>query len=162
MRREAVSRAFLGLGAAPCLLALPSWALATQAHGDPEGLYVHQLSHLFLAFSMGLLIYWLRRRTLVRAGGWRLIQYSAAFFILWTLDAFTAHLLDEQYALVRVTRVGNWLMRIESVSDGPWLRILYYLVKLDHLFCVPALLFLYLGLKRLLREPPAEEEAAGP
>lgn len=162
MRRGVLSRTLPGLVAALCLLALPVPALATQAHGDPEGLYVHQMSHLFLAFSMGLLIYWLRRRTLVRADGWRLIQYSATFFILWTLDAFTAHLLDEQYTLVRVTRVGNWLMRIDSVPDTPWLQILYYLVKLDHLFCVPALLLLYLGLRRLLREPPAEEEAAGP
>lgn len=144
------------------LLALPAEALATQAHGDPEGLYVHQMSHLFLAFSMGLLIYWLRRRTLVRSEGWRFIQYSAAFFILWTLDAFTVHFLDEQYSLVRVTRIDDWFMRIDSVPDASWVRILYYVVKLDHLFCVPALFLLYLGLKRLLKEPPAAEAAAGP
>lgn len=153
---------FQGLMGTAILLAVPGAALATQAHVDPEGLYVHQLSHLFLAFSMGLLIYWLRRRELVRTEGWRYVQYSAVFFILWTLDAFTVHLMDEQYSIIQVTRFEDWTMRIDSVPDAAWIKVLYYIVKLDHLFCVPALFLLYLGLKRLLGKHPADGAAVGP
>ncbi len=126
---------------------LCSPALATQPHGAPEGLYVHQLSHLFFSFSMGILIYWLRMRNLVRETGWRYIQYAAFFFILWTLDAFAAHMLDEQFEWVRVTRVDRWHIRLDASRE--WLGIFYYIIKLDHLLCVPAIVFLYAGLKRL-------------
>jgi len=152
----------IGLIGAASIAAVPGAALATQAHGDPEGLYGHQLSHLFLAFSMGLLIFWLRRRNLARTDGWRFIQYSAALFILWTLDAFTVHLMDEQYPIIRVTRLEHWTIRIDAFPDAAWIKILYYVVKLDHLLCVPALFMLYSGLKRLLTKPAADGDAAGP
>ncbi|MEZ4524525.1 MAG: hypothetical protein R2941_01205 [Desulfobacterales bacterium] len=126
---------------------LYSPALATQPHGAPEGLYVHQLSHLFFVFSMTVLIYWLRMRNLVREIGWRYIQYAAFFFILWTLDAFAAHMLDEQFEWVKVTRVDPWHLCLDASHE--WISIFYYLIKLDHLLCVPAIVFLYAGLKRL-------------
>ena len=56
---------------------VPAAALAVQEHGAPEGLYAHQFAHLFFLASMGLLIYWLRQRQLVRQAGWRYIQYAA-------------------------------------------------------------------------------------
>ncbi|AOY58843.1 MULTISPECIES: hypothetical protein [Desulfococcus] len=150
------------LMAAGMTLAAPGPVFATQAHGDPEGLYVHQMSHLFLAYSMGLLIYWLRRRGLVLTGGWRNLQYSALFFIFWTIDAFTVHLMDEQYPIIQVARRDDWMLQIDSIPDVDWIKGLYYLVKLDHLFCVPALFLLYLGLKQLLKRHPADEVPAGP
>jgi hypothetical protein len=134
------------------LIMLASPALATQGHGEPEGLWVHQMSHIFFALSMGILIYWLRVRTLVRETGWRYIQYSAILFILWTIDAFTVHLLEEQLGVVAPTKPTPWTIEVASTWDAPWLCRLYYVAKLDHLFCVPALFFLYLGLKRLLRK----------
>jgi len=60
-------------------------ALGTQAHSAPEGLYAHQLAHIFFTVSMGVLIYWLRERQLVQSLGWRYIQYAPLFFILWNL-----------------------------------------------------------------------------
>ncbi|MGE0083562.1 MAG: hypothetical protein AB7S75_04005 [Desulfococcaceae bacterium] len=129
------------------LFLLHSTALATQPHGAPEGLYVHQLSHLFFVFSMTVLIYWLRMRNLVQDTGWRYIQYAAFFFILWTLDAFAAHMLDEQFEWISVKRIDRWHIRLDSSRN--WISIFYYLIKLDHLLCVPAIIFLYAGLKRL-------------
>ena len=116
------------------ILAITEPALATQAHSAPEGLYAHQLAHIFFIISMGVLTYWLRERKLVQAVGWRHIQYSALFFILWNVDAFFVHLVEEQ------------------IVDSPVLVWLYYAAKLDHLLCVPALLFLFFGLRRLLRD----------
>ena len=131
-------------------------AFATQGHGAPEGLYVHQIAHMFFALSMGILIYWLRKRDLVRETGWRYIQYSALFFILWNFDAFFVHLLDEQLQIIQVSRVGPWHIRIQTPHNFEWLRELYYLAKLDHLLCVPALFFLYAGMRRLLKESDAD------
>lgn len=127
-------------------------ALATQEHGGHEGLYVHQLSHIFFAFSMGILIYWLRQRDLVRKSGWRYIQYSAIFFIFWTFDAFTVHLLSEQINFIRVETDAPWHMRITAPNHYNWLEYLYFFAKLDHLLCVPGIFFLYAGLKSLLKE----------
>jgi len=127
-------------------------ALATQAHGAPEGLYAHQLAHIFFIVSMGVLIYWLRERKLVQAAGWQYIQYSALFFILWNGDAFFVHLVEEQLGLVDIQRMGLWDIQITTTMKSQTLLWLYYAAKLDHLLCVPALLFLYFGLRRLLKD----------
>jgi hypothetical protein len=136
----------------PALALLPSPAFATQGHGGVEGVYAHQMAHLFFAVSMGILIYWLRDRRLAAHPGWRYIQRAALFFILWNLDAFLAHLLEEQWQLIEVTRLDAWRVNIKAINGQAGLVFLYYLVKLDHLLCVPASLYLYLGLRRLLRE----------
>ena len=39
---------------------------------------------------------------------------------------------------------------------GSVLAWLYYLLKLDHLLCVPAMCFLFVGLRRLLKSAPLE------
>jgi hypothetical protein len=131
------------------LLATPSLSLATQGHGGGEGLLVHQLSHLFFCFSMGILIYWLKQRRLTREPGWRYIGYAAALFLLWSLDAFTAHFLDEQLSIVSAERIGSWDILLDTQGFDGRFGLFYYYAKLDHLFCVPAMIFFYLGLRRL-------------
>lgn len=129
----------------------PNPALATQGHGGIEGVYAHQIAHIFFIISMGGLIYWLRQRGLVRERGWQLIRLSAFFFILWNLDAFIVHFLDDQMDIIQVQRIGLWKIRLTDLYDSNILKILYYFAKLDHLLCVPAIVFLYLGLKRLVK-----------
>jgi hypothetical protein len=136
------------------VLVFPLPAAATQGHSGVEGVLVHQLAHFFFIFSMGTLIYWIRKRELVREKGWRYLQYSAFFFILWNIDAFTVHLLDEQVHAVVMSRVAPFHIKISTMEGLEWIRYLYYLAKLDHLLCVPAMVFLYLALKNLLRESP--------
>jgi hypothetical protein len=130
----------------------PASALATQGHGGVEGVDVHQFAHLFFLFSMGTFIYWLRRRELVRMAGWRYLQYSALFFILWNIDAFTVHLLEEQLQVVTVTKVDPLHIIISASEGSGWLEYVYYMTKLDHLLCVPAMVLLYLALKNILKE----------
>jgi hypothetical protein len=128
----------------------PVWA--TQTHGEPEGLFVHQLAHLFFIFSMGFLIYWLRQRKLVKQKAWRYIQYSAILFILWNVDTFSVHLMDEQVLLIQIRQLDTWHLQIDTATGCRYLGFIYYIAKLDHLLCVPALLCLYLGLRRLYHE----------
>jgi len=132
---------------------LPDTALATQAHGEPEGLFVHQFAHAYFAVSLAIFIYWLRFRNLIEETGWRYIQYAAFFLILWNMDASIAHMLDEQMRIIEVERIGSWHIKITSTDNTIFTIVLYYLVKLDHLLCVPALVFLSAGLKQFLKAP---------
>ncbi len=141
-------------------LICPAVAAATQGHGGREGLYVHQLSHVFFCISMGILIYWLRTRNLTREPGWRYIGIGAMLFCLWSADAFIVHLLEEQTAIIDVQRIDNWRIRLEAVDGWGWVRPFYYLAKLDHLFCVPALIFFYMGLRRLMSDAAVSGETA--
>jgi hypothetical protein len=147
-----MTKFFQKLGLIVSVVFITEPALATQAHSAPEGLYAHQLAHIFFIVSMGVLIYWLRERKLVQAVGWRYIQYSALFFILWNVDAFFVHLVEEQLALVDIQQMGLWEINITTTMKSQTLLVLYYAAKLDHLLCVPALLFLYFGLRRLLKD----------
>lgn len=145
------------------LTALPATSYATQAHAAPEGLFTHQLAHLFFIISMGSLIFWLKKRRLSDQKGWRYIQYAAACLVLWNIGAFTAHAMDEQFVLVNVTRLDNWRIEIVPPADYPGLALIYFLCKLDHLLCVPALIFLYAGLRQLIKDlpqPPNQEKVA--
>lgn len=134
------------------ILLLGSPALATQVHGGIEGVWAHQLAHLFFLFSMGLLVFWLRRAGLVKAPGWRYIQYAAFFFMLWNVDAFLVHFLDEQILAVEVSQLDGWRIRIAAADNRRWLAVIYYLAKLDHLLCVPGMVCLMLGLRRMLHD----------
>jgi hypothetical protein len=142
------------------LLTAPALAMATQGHGGNEGLYVHQMSHLFFCVSMGILIYWLKGRGLMRESGWRYIGFAAFMFILWSLDAFIAHLLDEQLGIVRVQQIGSCDIQIDTEGLHSRFGLFYYCAKLDHLLCAPAMVFFYLGLRRLSHQAVASHNEA--
>jgi hypothetical protein len=145
-----------------CNCLLPESVPAVQEHGAPEGIYSHQGAHLFFIASMVLLVYWLRQRRLVREAGWRYIQYAAFFFILWNADAFTAHFLDEQSGILDTAMASSGKIKIEVEENLTALAWFYYMAKLDHLLCVPAMLFLYSGLRRLLKDAGRRQPGAGP
>lgn len=126
-------------------------ATAAQVHAAPEGLYVHQIGHLIFILAMGILIYWLRQRRLTHHLGWRRLQYAALFFVLWNVDAFLTHLLESRPDLFTPLEIGTWQARITAIPGRELQVALYYLAKMDHLLCVPAIVFLYLALRELLR-----------
>jgi hypothetical protein len=134
----------------------PTHALATQSHGAPEGIYAHQIAHIFFMLSMVFFIHWLRDKKLVKETGWRYIQYAAFFLILWNIDAFLVHLLNDQLQLVQILNINSSNIHLSVGNGSKGLETLFYFAKLDHLFCVPALLFLYSGLKRLLKASHSE------
>lgn len=143
------------------LLMIAAPAMATQGHAGIEGVWVHQFAHVFFLFAMLLLIYWLRRAGLVKRPGWRYIQYAALFFILWNVDTILVHFLDEQILAVRVENLGDWRIRIGVDAGREWIAGVYYLAKLDHLLCVPAMVFLMLGLRHMLAEVQSADAGKG-
>ena len=72
------------------------------------------------------------------------------------MDAFLVHLLNDQLGLIQAKRIGLWHIQLNAYNGCKGLATLFYFAKLDHLFCVPALLFLYLGLRRLLKASRSE------
>ncbi len=127
----------------------PDNLFAIQAHGGNEGVVVHQLSHVFFLVSMGTFIYWLREGRISDHTGWRLIIWFALLMGLWNLDVILMHFLDEQSRWIEINTDSPWTVTITGKTGSPLLPIVYYLGKLDHLICVPAMFFLYLGLKRI-------------
>ena len=149
-QKISISAVLTAAFAATLFSAVP--ALATQAHGQPEGLYVHQFGHLFFIFSLGVLEFWLRNRNLTREPGWLYIQFAAVLLLLWNVDAFVVHFLDEQTALLHIEKIDPWHIKITPLGEYTSIAVLYYLGKLDHLLCVPAMICLLMGLKRLAKD----------
>ncbi|MFO7748952.1 MAG: hypothetical protein R6V54_02540 [Desulfobacteraceae bacterium] len=131
---------------------LPDMGYATQLHHNSEGIIIHQMGHLFFLFSMVALIITITGKGLHTEKGWRLIQYSALVFILWNLDVIAAHFLDNQIYAVGIEIVSFGKMKIVSATDSVALSLFYYFLKLDHLLCVPAMVFFYKGLSTLVSE----------
>jgi len=135
----------------PLIMALlsPGEALALQVHGEPEGLYVQQMAHLHYIFALGY-FYWDIRRTSFTGRGWRYLQLFCILMTGWNGIAFVGHLagvyLDPQ-ALLQT----DCYLQTRLVSPFTLNKYLYFLTKLDHLIYVPALFFLFLGLRSFYR-----------
>jgi len=127
-----------------------AWGL--QVHPEPEGLYSHQIAHLFFILSMAVMVFWLRKRGLIREPGWRLIQWGCIMFIVWNAGAFIGHAVEAQ--MTEESFVGKGWSRALLVQ-GLVSPVIYLLLKMDHLTCVPAILFLFLGLRKIRQRAEA-------
>ena len=78
---------------------------------------------------------------------------SCLFFILWNIDATAGHEIELWLDESRI--VGPRSSRLLIAEDGP-LPYLYFFLKLDHFLCVPAMVLLFLGLRRLRTESPED------
>jgi hypothetical protein len=129
----------------------PVEAWAVQIHGPPEGLYVNILAHIFFTSSLLFFLYWLRKHPMGGGSGWKYLKYSLLFFLFWNLDTLMVHILSirlPEEALSRPSQI--WHHRL--MPPLTWERLLYYVGRFDHLFCVPAIWFLVKSLKSFLHE----------
>jgi hypothetical protein len=143
------------------LLVLPAPAFAIQLHTGNAGIIAHQIGHLFFLFAMVALMFTINSQGLIRQKGWRQIQYGALFFIFWNLDTLVAHFLDNQIEVVRIETLSISKMAIVTQSDSQLLAVIYYFLKMDHLWCVPAMIFLFMGLDNLLKAQRQGGKGAG-
>jgi hypothetical protein len=137
------------------LLMEPDCAEAFQSHPAPEGLYVHQFAHIVFMITMGFLAYWLQYNQLIRERGWRLIQLACLLLILWNMVAFVGHWVETHIPDTSVVGEPDWSQRIR-LDVHPMIP-LYYMLKLDHLVSVPAMIALFLGIRSLYKQALAEE-----
>ncbi len=154
---------FLGRLFHPRAIFLLAWALvlfggagqqawALQVHPEPEGLYSHQIAHLFFILSMAILVFWLRKRNLILEPGWGLVQWACIMFIVWNGAAFIGHAVEAD--MKEESFVGKGWSRALLVQ-GLASPLIYLFLKMDHLTCVPAILFLYLGLRKIKQKAQA-------
>lgn len=144
------------LAALATLLFIPGSAWAFQSHPEPEGLYTHQIAHLFFIFAMAMLVYWLEHNRFTHERGWRLIQIACILLIAWNIGAFAGHWVEEQIPSSAVIGEPDWTQRIDFSSH--WLAPVYYVLKLDHLVSVPAMICLFLGIKSLYKQALSEKQ----
>lgn len=131
-------------------------AWAVQGHAAPEGLYVHQLAHVFYAAALCYL-FWDIRRSKFKSNGWNLIQIFCVVMVFWNAVAFTGHSVEAFMDSAHLTaNTGYWSTRLQ----GPFttINILYYITKLDHVVSVSALFFLCLGMRRIYHRSLEEED----
>lgn len=140
------------------ILMRPAPALAIQLHSGNAGIIAHQIGHLFFLFAMVALMFTINSQGLIRQKGWRQIQFGALFFIFWNLDTLVAHFLDNQIEVVRIETLSITQLAVVTQSDSQILGVIYYFLKMDHLWCVPAMIFLLMGLNSLLA---AQQQRSG-
>lgn len=126
-------------------LALPGEAHALQVHGEPEGLYVHQMAHLHYIFALGY-FFWDIRRTSFTGRGWRYLQMFCGLMACWNALAFMGHLTGAYLDPGALLQTDCYL-ETRLLSPFTLNKYLYFITKLDHLIYVPALFFLFLGLR---------------
>jgi len=138
------------------LTVFPGDAWAVQSHGAPEGLYVHQLAHIFFLAAMCYL-FWGIRQSAFSSRGWRLLQIFCVFMVVWNIVAFTGHALVPYINSAHFIQDTGYL---NAHLQGPFtsVQLWYYFTKLDHLFSVPALFFLYLGMKNIYHSSTREDK----
>ncbi|MDY0360032.1 MAG: hypothetical protein RBR08_01115 [Desulforegulaceae bacterium] len=133
------------------LILFPDTSYSIQAHGGSEGIVVHQLGHIFFLFSLLALGYWLKSKWALKGKSKLYLRLSCLFLVLWNFDVIFMHFLDEQTEIINVLRSGFEISIISTINSNS-LEYLYYFGKMDHILCVPALFFLYKGLKSIETE----------
>ena len=135
------------------LLADAGSAWAVQPHMGQEGYYAHQSAHLLFIFSMVYLIVLLGKPALRRLSGWQYIRLASFFFLLWNVDAFTAHIMEWLMVPREKYITGSWMLVEDLKSE------VYYVARMtEYFFLVPAFLFMALGVRRLKGEIEREKE----
>lgn len=125
-------------------------ALAIQSHPAPEGFCVHQMAHVCFIVSMMFLVYWLEINRFTAQKGWRYIQIAAVLFLCWNVIAVSGHWVEEMVPKELFVGDPGWSQRLVLGVNG-WAD-LFYILKLDHLVSVPAIIFLFKGIKLLHRD----------
>ena len=140
----------LFLGTCAVLTAWPDNALALQVHAGPEGLFVHQMAHVFFTASMASLLYILIRHPLGHGRGWTYLKLSLLFFIIWNINALITHSLELIISENEI--ISGRLLPLYLVRPLTFETWVYYIGKFDHLLCVPAMFFLTIALKTFCKE----------
>ncbi len=127
------------------LVVMPAPAYAIQAHGAPEGLYVHQIGHILFAVAMTGFALRIRKSRLGMEKAWQYMSNGALLFALWNGWAFLGHILDKLMPPGDFCTGSTGLQSLIAVHSP--IDLLYYVFKMDHLLCIPALVYVYLALR---------------
>ena len=131
-----------------------AWAI--QSHSAPEGVYVHQMAHILFSGSLAYLYWHTRKTPVIESKGWKYLQVFCGFLICWNLLAFTGHEMLERLSPADFIDKGSWKEQLAGPIS--FVKILYYVTKMDHFLNVPALLALVVSLRTFYKEALQEEQ----
>lgn len=137
------------------LLGCSSSAWALQSHGAPEGLYSHQIAHILFAGALIYLYWHTRRSPALHSRGWKYLQLFCLLFTGWNLLAFIGHETFELLSPEDFLNRNSW--REQLVGPISFIKLLYYITKMDHLLYVPAVFALVISLKTFYQDALREE-----
>lgn len=133
------------------LLLLPSadaWAL--QPHSGPEGLYVHQMAHILFMGALTYLFFHTGRTQDMVSRGWRYLRLFCILLFFWNLMAFVGHETAVHLSHDDFIDEGAWSEQL--VFPLNFLKLIYFVAKMDHFLTVPALLALSFSLRSFYLE----------
>lgn len=133
-------------GWASAFLVAPTPAFALQAHAY-EGLYLHQIAHLFFLAAMIFFALGIQRGRLVFRRPWRLMAAGAWLLALWNIWAFGGHFIETLVPEESLLRVPGQV--VPRLAFASWREVAYFIVKMDHLLAVPAIFCFYFGMRGL-------------
>ena len=133
-------------------LLIPSNCLAFQEHGASEGLYIHQLAHICFGSSMLWLFFMIFRSTFWQKRWWKAIAMGALTLAFWNVLTFIGHGMGQSVD----PTCTNLVTSLDKKRFWIW-----YITKFDTIVACMAMLFFYLGLRRLNRFISMEETGAG-
>jgi hypothetical protein len=131
-----------------------AWAL--QPHGGGEGLYIHQMAHVFFMVTLTYLYLHTRRTQDLVSRGWRYLRLFCVLLFFWNLMAFVGHETAVHLSIDDFIDEGTWSAQLVAPLNA--LKVIYFVAKMDHFLTVPALLALFFSLRSFYLE--AREEAA--
>ncbi len=119
--------------------------MALQTHSEPEGIYVHQMAHILYMAALGYL-FWDTKRSTFSGRGWIYLRVFCVLTIMWNFLALIGHACTPHLRPEDFSNVDGYLSSKVNMPLS-FVKIIYYLAKLDHLLAVPSMLFLYLSLR---------------
>ncbi|MGB3212806.1 MAG: hypothetical protein WBB19_19050 [Desulforhopalus sp.] len=130
-----------------------AWAL--QSHGAPEGIYVHQMAHVLFMGALAYLYWHTRRSPVLVSKGWKYLQFFCILLFCWNLLAFAGHEAFEHLGPHDFIDKNSWKEQIAAPIT--FIKVLYFITKMDHFLNVPALLALVISLRTFYLEVRKED-----
>ncbi len=125
-----------------------AWAL--QSHGAPEGLYVHQMAHILFMGALAYLYWHTRRSPFLTSKGWKYLRIFCILLFCWNLLAFAGHEAFEHLSPADFLDRASWKEQIGAPLS--FVKVLYFITKMDHFLNVPALIALAISLRMFYLE----------
>jgi len=129
-----------------------AWAL--QAHGAPEGIYVHQMAHLLFMGALAYLYWHTRRSPVLVSKGWQYLQLFCILLFCWNVQAFVGHATFENLLATDFIQRESWSEQLAPPLSVT--KVLYFISKMDHFLYVPALIALVISLRTFYLEARME------
>jgi hypothetical protein len=131
-----------------------AWAL--QSHSAPEGIYVHQMAHVLFMGALAYLYWHTRRSPVLVSHGWKYLRIFCILLFCWNLVAFSGHEAFNHLSPADFLDKNSWEEQISPPLT--FLKVLYFVTRMDHFLNVPALVALVISLRTFYLEALEEKK----